>query len=165
MKEDDGVTWETASEVERRYGIPAWVLNKCLKAKRGLFWARNPYTNKMMVCGEMPPEERQQWEDYVARAKEAEAASAQGSGNPLAFLWRGPSDWVELVLWVLLLPISLLMQFVRFLLWINGEIDSACKDVGCSRKYGYWDADCGGLFDAVNDMRRADIRYLFGGDR
>ena len=159
------VTWETAAEVERRYGIPAWILNKCLKARRGLFWARNPYTNKMMVCGEMPPEERQQWEDYVKRVREGkDGGTEKGNWNPFSFLWYGPTSYCELVIWLMLLPLTLLLLMVRGIMWVSNEIESVSRDVGCCKNYDSY-AGGDGLFDAVNDMRRTDIEYLFGGAR
>ena len=163
---------ETAEEVETRYGVPYEVVTRHLMRKEGLFLALNPYTNVRMVVGELPEEEVKRYAGWrkergivIAGEKRGDEKRMDGSGeNPIAFLWYGPSTWLELVLSLLVLPLVLVLQMVRFLVWIGNEIESTTRDIGCCKNY---DAYAGGegLFDAVNDMRRSDIEYLLGGRR
>ena len=161
---------ETVEEVESRFGVPYDVVTRYLRKEKGWFMALNPHTNVRMIVGELPDavvgqyagwrRERGIWQEREAGSQ----ARSSGSGNPLAFLWYGPTDWLELVLWILVLPLSLVLQVARFILWVSNEFDRATGDIGCCKNYDAY-AGGDGLFDAVNDMRRSDIVYLLGGRR
>ena len=78
------------------------------------------------------------------------------------FFISGPKSPVEIVLWMLMLPITFPILFICQLAiaWM-ASIVTMCKDCA-TLSGGHSDYGGGGLFDEVSTARREDIQFLLG---
>ena len=143
-----GSRYEGFGEAARRYGVPEQVLREHIGKE--LFWAKNPMTGVMMVCGELS-----EWTKIGATLKPER--------HPLAFLWEGPEGFWDTLACILLAPVSIVCMTCKGLYeMLRGANDPRSQ----AYARAYYEAEVGGgggLFDEVSSARKADIDFLFGG--
>jgi len=172
----EGNYYEDVNVAAKRYGVPVAVISERLKKKQ-LFWAKDPNTGVMMVCGALP--------DWIKKY-ENEKPAETGGVSVLKALWYlivCPAKGVVpnilwAVFWIVLcsvlgscvngiLGMSLLIgvSSVKFVLSLKAAIEWELEHPQDPNKVVYIDGgDYGGdgFFDEVSDRRRADLQFLLG---
>ena len=127
---------------------------KDLMDKGILVYAYSPKQKKKILVG-----------DGYRERKDGER-SFTGVGDVFKGVFRffisGPKSPVEIVLWMLMLPITLpILLICQLAMAWMAAIVTLCKDCATLRG-GHSDYGGGGLFDEVSTARREDIQFLLG---